>query len=138
MARIEWDDSLAINFREIDRQHKRLVDMINKLDDAVRQEENKETLGRIINDLLVYTRTHFRVEEKYFDEYGYPDAERHKREHALFIQQVNSFKNEFQQGKSGLSEKILDFLSDWLNRHIKNTDMRYGPFFREREMAATT
>ena len=136
MARIQWNDSYSINFREIDTQHKRLVEMINNLDDAMRQGKGKETLGKIINGLIVYTKTHFETEEKYFDEFEYPDTAEHKREHAAFVNKVNDFKAGFQSGKLGLSIDVMNFLSDWLVHHIKETDKKYAPFLREKELAA--
>lgn len=136
MSRIQWNDSFNINFREIDNQHKRLVDMINQLADAMAQGKGKETLGKIIDGMIAYTKTHFETEEKYFDEYGYPQAAEHKREHAALVRKVIDFKQGFESGRLCLSVEVMDFLSDWLTHHIKATDKQYGPFLREKAMVA--
>ena len=82
--------------------------------------------------LISYTATHFKTEEKYFDQFGYPETDSHKKEHAAFVKKVTDFKDGFEKGKLGLSVEILNFLSDWLKNHIKKTDMKYSQFFNEK------
>ena len=136
MARILWNDSFLINYRDIDSQHKRLVDMINDLDDAMRQGKGKEALAKILTGLVVYTRTHFETEEKYLTELDYPGLREQKREHAGFVMKISDFKNDFQSGQLGLSIKVMDFLSNWITHHIKHLDKQYAAWIHEKEMAA--
>ena len=132
MALINWNDSFSVNVAEIDRQHQKLVSMINELNDAMRQGKGKAVLGKIVNGLISYTATHFKTEEKYFDQFGYPETDSHKKEHSAFVRKVTDFKDEFEEGKFGLSVEIMNFLSDWLQKHIKATDMKYSQFFNEK------
>ena len=132
MALIQWNDSLSVNVAEIDKQHQRLVGMINELNDAMRQGKGKEVLGKIVTGLHTYAATHFGTEERYFDQFGYPEADSHKKEHADFTKKISEFKDGFEKGRLGLSIKILDFLSDWLQNHIKGVDKKYGSFFNEK------
>lgn len=97
----------------------------------MRQGKGKDVLGKIVKELVGYAVTHFRTEEKYFDQFGYPETDSHKKEHSDFIKKVAEFKNEFETGRVGLSIPVMNFLSDWLQNHIKETDKKYGPFFNE-------
>jgi hemerythrin len=128
MALIEWNESLSVNVVEIDEQHRKLVGMINHLNDAMRQGKGKESLGKIVNGLLAYAGIHFRTEEKYFEQFEYPDADRHRKEHLAFTQKAVAFKTDFEAGKLLLSMEVMRFLSDWLQNHIKAVDKKYGPF----------
>jgi hemerythrin len=132
MALINWDDSFSVNVVEIDGQHQKLVGMINDLHDAMKQGRGKDVLDKIINGLIDYTGYHFRTEEKYFDQFGYPDANSHKEEHMDFTKNVSDFKEGFTAGKIGLSMEVMDFLTNWLQNHIKIVDKKYGPFFNEK------
>lgn len=132
MALIQWNDSFSVKVAEIDRQHQKLVSMINDLSDAMKQGKGKDVLGNIISGLVSYTATHFKTEEKYFDQFGYPETDSHKKEHAAFVKKVTDFKDGFEKGKLGLSIKVMNFLSDWLKNHIKKTDMKYSQFFNEK------
>lgn len=132
MPLIQWDDSFSVKIGEIDRQHQKLVNTVNELSDAMRQGKAKDILGKIINELISYTGTHFTAEEKYFDQFAYPETSIHKREHSEFIKKVTDFKNKFDSGAILLSLDIMDFLSNWLQNHIKGADKKYSPFFREK------
>jgi len=103
--------------------------MINELDEAMKKGKGKNILAKIINDLISYTSTHFKTEEKYFDQFGFPKAASHKKEHSAFVQQVSDFKKGFNNGKLALSVDIMNFLSDWLKKHINGTDKEYSQFF---------
>ena len=129
MALIKWDDSFSVKVAEIDRQHQKLISMINELNDAMKQGKGKDILGKIVNGLISYTATHFKTEENYFERFGYPDADQHKKEHIAFVQKVSDFKNGFEKGKLSLSIEVMNFLSDWLQNHIKGTDKKYSQFF---------
>ena len=131
MALISWNESLSVNVAEVDRQHKKLIDLIVELNNAMKQGKGKEVLGGIIDALTDYTITHFGFEEKHFDKLNYPDKDIHKKAHADFIKKIQAFKTEFDNKKLGLSIEVIDFLSDWLQTHIKVTDKKYGPFFNE-------
>jgi hemerythrin len=132
MALIKWNDSFSVNVVEIDRQHQKLVGMINDLSDAMQQGKGKDVLGEIINGLVDYALTHFLTEEKYFDQFKYPDAISHKKEHTDFTKKVADFKAGFDAGKVALSIQVMGFLSDWLKNHIKKVDKEYSPFFNEK------
>ena len=123
---------LNVSVGGIDKQHKKLVDMINDLYDAMKIGKGKESVGKILNGLIAYTATHFMLEEKYFDKFGYPDKANHKKEHAAFVKRVNEFKTGFEAGKVTLTIEIMNFLSEWLVKHIKVTDKNYSKFFNEK------
>ncbi len=131
MAIVEWSDSLSVKVREIDLQHKKLVQLVNDLHEAMLKKETKNVLGSIIQELANYTVEHFATEEKYFDKFGYPETEQHKKEHKEFVQQVVDFQKGFESGKILLSMKIMKFLKDWLVNHIMGTDHKYVEFFNE-------
>ncbi|HBF34086.1 TPA: hemerythrin [Candidatus Sumerlaeota bacterium] len=132
MPMIEWSSTLSVNVKEVDDQHKKLFNLINKLNDAMLQRRAKEEMGHVISELLQYTVIHFSLEEGYFDKFGYPDAPAHKAEHVHFIAEVKKFKNDFESGKLGLSIEIMTFLNDWLKKHIMGVDKKYTAFFNEK------
>jgi len=132
MSFIVWDNSLSVNVGEIDRQHQKLVTMINELHDAMKAGKGKDVLGKILNGLISYTDIHFKAEEKYFHQFKYPDAVSHKKEHAALVRKVMELKDEFEHGRLAVSIEVLSFLKDWLQNHIKGEDKKYSGFFNEK------
>lgn len=132
MALIQWNEDLSVKVSEIDKQHQKLVSMINELDEAMRNGKGKAVLEPILKALAAYTRVHFQTEENYFEQFNYPDIDSHKQEHAKFVRKVSEFTEGFEKGTLGLSINVMTFLSDWLKNHIKGTDKKYGPFLNDR------
>jgi hemerythrin len=131
MSLIRWNDNFSVNVTMIDHDHKKLVAMINELTDAMKAGHGKDVLGKILDELIQYTATHFQREEKYFQQIKYPDAVAHKREHTDFVKKVAEFKKEFDAGRVTVSVNILQFLSKWLQHHIRVSDQKYSKFFNE-------
>ena len=132
MTFMKWNTNLSVNVAEIDSQHQHLVQLLNDLSDAMKEGKGKEILAEIINGLILYTKTHFATEEKYFDRFSYPEAISHKQEHTIFVEKVAKFKEDFDKGNQLVSIPILSFLRDWLVNHINGSDMKYGNFFNEK------
>ncbi len=131
MALIEWDDSLSVKVSIFDNQHRRLVDLINSLNEAMRDGKGRDVIGSIIKELSNYAVMHFGTEESYFKKYHYADAQQHIAEHRAFVEEVERFRKEFDAGSIGLSIKVMSFLSNWLKNHIMGTDKKYTPFFNQ-------
>ena len=129
MPLIQWSNDYSVKVGEIDQQHQKLIAMINDLNDAMWKGKGKEVLSKIIDGLISYTQAHFSKEELYFDKYKYPDAAVHKAEHAAFVKKVSEFREAFQKNSMNLTINVMDFLSDWLKKHICGTDKKYSDFF---------
>ena len=119
---------------EIDRQHHNLIRMINQLDEGARAGKGKEAISEILDELIIYSATHFRMEEKYFDQFGYADAEEHKQEHAALAEKVANFAADLNSADEtriqGVLAELMNFLSIWWKYHILDTDMKYAALFR--------
>ena len=100
MAPIEWSDVRSVNVDEIDRQHQRPDQMINELNDAMKQGRGKDRLGKTVDGLIGYAGTHFATEERYFDQFGYLPASAHKGEHRAFVEKMSGFQDDFAKGRT--------------------------------------
>ena len=128
---ISWSSRLALGVNEIDRQHRKLMDIINALYGAMRAGKAQSTLASLLDELAEYTVYHFNNEEKYFDRFRYAETAEHKRAHEKLKGQVMEFIGQFKSGRAEVSMDLMDFLKDWLTSHIMKTDKRYVPFMKE-------
>lgn len=125
MAFIPWDEKYSVRIKSIDDQHKKLFGMVNDLHDAMMHGKSKEVMGKVLGELVNYTASHFATEEEYFKKHTYPGFAAHKREHDDLAKQATDVLNDFTSGKTVLSMAVMDFLKDWLYKHILKTDMLY-------------
>ena len=63
MARpIPWSENFAVGHVELDRQHRRLIELINAIDAAAQSEQFPERLAGLLQLLRVATEEHIRQE----------------------------------------------------------------------------
>ncbi|MFH1194416.1 MAG: bacteriohemerythrin [bacterium] len=132
MALFNWSNNYSVGIKQIDDQHKHLVDLINELHDSMKVGKGKEVLGLIIKKLTDYTVFHFGTEEKLFKEYGYPDMKIHVETHNKLVNQVKALQLDFNKGKAVLTMEVMNFLKEWLTNHILGTDKKYTAFLNSK------
>jgi hemerythrin len=125
MALIAWNDTYSVKVKEMDDQHKKLIDMINDLHDAMKVGKGKEVIGKVLNGLMDYTRRHFTAEENLMKIHGYPGYEDQRKAHNILVNQVEDLRKKFTDG-GVQSQQVITFLKDWLMNHIKGMDQKYG------------
>ena len=123
-----WSDTFSVKIGIIDLQHKGLVNYVNTLHQAMAEGHGKDALGKILSQLIQYTQLHFATEERLMQSHGYPDYLAHKAEHERLTKTVLDFQHKFQSNEVGLTVGVMDFLKDWLTKHILGSDKKYSPF----------
>jgi hemerythrin len=128
MAIIAWKNDYSVKVREWDNHHRIIIYTINELHEAMSAGKRKEALEGILNNLTNYTDYHFAAEEKEMLKHNYPDYTEHRYKHQEMLSNVRALTEDYKQGKKNLSKEVLNFLSNWLNKHIAGTDKRYSSF----------
>jgi len=120
---IPWTPDMNTGIEVIDNQHKRIVDYINQLGQAIHQ-RNRATVGTVLDELVDYTISHFAFEESLQEEVGYQFAKPHKAVHDVFIKRVAKYQEKHSAG-ADVAHQLHSMLSTWLVHHIKRDDMAY-------------
>ena len=124
MAILNWTSDLDTGIAEIDNQHRRIVDYINRLNE-LRHTHDRAGLSDVIGEMVDYTMSHFAFEEELMEEAGYPFCAAHKRVHEVFIKRVSEYRMRFQAGED-ISDELRTMLSRWLFNHIRGDDQAYA------------
>lgn len=124
-----WDPQrLDLKVPEMDNEHKKLVEIMNRLYQKNTENAPKLELSRIINELADFVVVHFQHEELYMEKIRFPGLLNHKGIHQRLLSQLRQHKTEYDSGSgSKISEKFFDFLTLWLSAHIQHIDMQYSP-----------
>ena len=132
MPLIQWTDALSVNVKKFDDQHKKLVQYINDLHDAMRAGQGQAAMGPILKNLVDYTKTHFAEEENLMQLHKYPGYLTQKTQHTKLVSEVQRIEKEFASGSKALTIEVMNFLKSWLTDHIQKTDKSYSTFFAEK------
>ena len=72
MEKITWDDSFNIQVDVIDRQHRRLVELMNRLIAIQDEKASDDDIAEILGAMTNYLGFHFDTEEQLMIDRGYP------------------------------------------------------------------
>lgn len=120
-----------IGISEIDEEHKRLFELIADTDAALKSNDNPISNAiLLINELKHYAFSHFAHEEAYMERINDPELPRQKKEHAAFVEKVNSysFSDITEESAKTVILELLEYLSRWLMGHILGSDILIGQF----------
>jgi hemerythrin-like metal-binding protein len=120
-----WDDNFATGLAIIDEQHRRLVQLLNKLASHVAFQADDLELQKIFDDLTDYTVYHFETEEGIWHRYlpGEQLETDHRHTHQRFIATVCELKAKLVTHPAELvADQALGFLARWLASHILESD----------------
>ncbi len=135
MALIDWTDEFKVDDGPIDDQHRQLVEIVNKFDEANRRGKGSRIMSEILNELMGYTQEHFVYEEGVLKEASYPQLKQHQSQHRQLIQKLERLQFEYSSGKRVTAE-MKEFLKYWLTSHILKDDKRYVPSLKPEKVKA--
>lgn len=128
---VNWTTAYSVRIEKIDRQHQHLFSLVALLEEAVMHNRGGEVFDRILKEMRHYTSYHFLTEERLMELYEYPNFEAHRLEHEQFIEKVMAF-DFFPDSSEKQAEEALNFLTHWIESHIKKEDPKFGDFCIEK------
>ncbi|HTG01692.1 MAG TPA: bacteriohemerythrin [Nitrospirota bacterium] len=128
MAYVQWSSKYSVQVPEIDEQHKKLVDLINEMYDAMGEGKGGEMLGRVITELAAYTLHHFETEERLLLERRYPELDEHRQMHNWLASKARDLEDTYASGHIPTTIEVMLLLTNWLNAHIFEEDRKYVPY----------
>ncbi len=132
MAVIQWSPQYSVGVAAMDAEHKRLVELTNGLYEAMGAGKAGHIMTAVSDDLVDYTRLHFKHEEDLMRRHGYPKLAQQQQAHRDFVARVESLAVDVRENKIGVALKTGDFLKKWLIGHIQGMDREYSDFFAAR------
>ncbi|MBN2087364.1 hemerythrin family protein [Candidatus Peregrinibacteria bacterium] len=131
MTCIIWEKEHELGIKEIDEQHKKLIEIMNHLCETINSGKENYFVDEILDDLRDYAMAHFQTEEKYFIEFKYEDAEEHRKQHNKFFSALKLFKRDLDIGEEHVAKELTEFLENWLFNHMMKYDKKYVECFHK-------
>ena len=124
MTILNWSKQLALGIESIDKQHQHLINLTNQMDEAIAVGTDQDSIIKIINGLVSYTVHHFQHEEGLMlaAHYNPKLYEIHVTEHQEFVKKILEVQQQANLNVGTITDGLMDYLINWLNHHILNTD----------------
>ena len=120
-----WSSNLETGIALIDTQHRKLVELLNRLAEQHIRGASAEEIGAILGELADYADYHFRSEEAIWAEAFADDARyrEHVHTHEAFFARIRELQCG-DQPFTTILEELFSFLTQWLAYHILDNDKR--------------
>lgn len=110
----------------IDEEHAKLFELANRLFEVAHNEfipDKYDYIVEIIEELMEYTKYHFKNEEDYMKSINYKKTFSHIVEHNDLIETLEGIDtSSVDLAQEETIMKLLNFLYDWLVKHICESD----------------
>lgn len=125
----EWKDGYTCTIDEIDKQHKKLLEIGARIYQILKSEkkiDKYDDIAAVLKELKEYTIYHFGYEEKLMETNGYSDLEDHKVKHQQFVDKIIDIEDmDIDENQDKAIMEMLMFVADWIEKHILVADMGY-------------
>ncbi|MDP2196430.1 MAG: bacteriohemerythrin, partial [Rhodocyclaceae bacterium] len=120
-----WTDDFLTGIDIVDRQHRRLVELVNGTARVLLDDHPEQAgLDAVFAGLAAYTAEHFRTEEELMRVQGVAARvlEHHRQTHAKLLGDVLDWKGKLIQADARSRQEFLGFLAGWLLFHVLGED----------------
>ncbi len=130
----EWNTQLSVEVKEIDVQHKELLDIVSKTLQAIQSGNGAQALNEALDILSGHVEGHFKSEEAFMSRYRYPGYKSHKQEHEEIKGCIASIKKYYAKdaGNEMLCRELRGFMNYYILKHMVMTDKAMGDFLKVR------
>jgi methyl-accepting chemotaxis protein len=140
MSRFVWGEQYRLHVPAMDDEHAVLIEKINHVArclEAGVDVSGSAEFQKAFQSLAEYTQEHFSNEEVYMASIRYMGLERHKAAHQALLNKVQEFGAQAASGRMD-GRELMEFLNDWLMRHILGVDMKYAKYSKTVQQSRVT
>lgn len=123
---IVWSSDFSVGVREFDRQHRQIIDVINRLLATRDTAPHSEAVSDALDQLTRFANEHFRDEEAFLTARNYSLLEEQRASHRFFRQRTVELCQMALEQKVSTPVQLLAFVRGWWLRHILEADRRYA------------
>lgn len=121
-ALITWRKAFEIGIAEVDFEHRKLIDLINRVyaEAGASVVDVEKLLGEIYSGIA----SHFALEEKDMNAIGWWELDAHKEDHEVLLDDLRDIMEEAVAAGEIDSAALGSRLSSWFGGHFQSFDAR--------------
>ena len=125
MVLMPWDPAIESGVPAIDKDHHRLVDLLNAAYAKMMSGEGVEAAIRMTNELHDILARHCADEERLMRKIGYPKADEHQQIHQNLLLKFSALEKRIEAGDHDAAPELFKFLAEWLKAHTYRHDLAF-------------
>ncbi len=130
MEPLVFTDSLKFGVAVIDRQHRRMVKIVNELLRAVLDHNLGESEDQLLDELVRLADLNFRTEEVWMRRCRYEHCEAHSASHMHLLRELAGLRDGMSRRHETLNRKTVFFVRRWLENHLIHSDRELADAIR--------
>ena len=122
---MKWSERYATGFEQIDQDHRMIFQMSEDFRAALDDGLGDEVYSVLLDNMMLYCRGHFGLEEQCMAQHRCPVARINKTAHQDFIQTLSGFQQRHATHGYDRAEarRLVDIIDQWLDQHICRIDI---------------
>lgn len=132
------DVELTLGVEEMDNEHCKFAEMLNHIDELLREEKSVEARAHFNRSLSLYIDEHFTNEECFMESFGFSGIEDHKKLHSSFRELFENSKHLIKTYDDTSFRQVLSDVFVWLIVHMGSVDKKYFDYYFEQKPARLT
>jgi hemerythrin-like metal-binding protein len=133
MMKTNWNESSCIGVRQIDKDHERLIKILEQIQEHQYDNVRSEAISTIIDQLREFVSCCLRNEEEYMLKIGFPGYQAHIKQHKQFRKKNAALCIDVMNHKEIAPQDIYNFLSDWVANHFPDSDKKLQVFLEAKK-----
>lgn len=128
MPVLTWTSNMSVGSTALDADHQALLDLVLRLDKAVRARESFEVIASLLTVSIELTEAHVHREEDIMRRLGCTVDAEHAHAHKAFLTWSHRLLDEFTNTRD--QERIrgvIPVIRDWWHHHVFDQDMADHP-----------
>ncbi|MBF0167505.1 MAG: hemerythrin family protein [Alphaproteobacteria bacterium] len=121
LIKFEWSKAIETGRLDIDQEHRKIIDYLNDLREAVSNRDKDNIVSGVLLGLKDYVDIHFSHEEEIMNSFDYDERTMHLAAHAGFAKRINAINDEHLESAE-TAQALMLFAYDWLIKHITGVD----------------
>lgn len=123
---IVWSPDFSVGVPEFDRQHRQIIDVINRMIASRDTAPHSESVSDALDQLTRFASEHFKDEEAFPTARDYSALEEQRASHRFLRQRTVELRQMAIDERASTPVRLLAFVRDWWVRHILEADQRYA------------
>lgn len=130
MEPLVFIDDLKFGVAAIDRQHRRMIKIVNELLRAVLDHKLRKSESRLLDELVRLADLNFRTEEIWMRRCRYEHCEAHSDSHKHLLGELVALRDAMFLRHEDLNRKAVFFVRRWLQNHLVHSDRELADAIR--------